>query len=150
MAPMIEDHNGANGQSHTSKSVPQLYTKVNQEQLQKDAEKYLANYGTKFEKPVFTGSQGLYVYTADGRAVLDWTSGQMSCLIGHGHPEIGKTTQLICPGPDFYSRDYSQTRSQPGPSVFRHGLASRHQPCEEIDLGPTSRTRQSFFFEHGR
>lgn len=37
------------------------------------------------------GSKGLYVYTASGRRVLDWTSGQMSCLIGHGNPEIVET-----------------------------------------------------------
>lgn len=37
------------------------------------------------------GSKGLYVYTASGRKILDWTSGQMSCLIGHGNPEIVET-----------------------------------------------------------
>jgi 4-aminobutyrate aminotransferase-like enzyme len=51
----------------------------------------LINYGTKFEKDIIVGAKGLYVYTASGHKVLDWTSGQMSCLIGHGHPEIVKT-----------------------------------------------------------
>lgn len=37
------------------------------------------------------GSRGLYIYTASGHKVLDWTSGQMSCLIGHGNPEIVDT-----------------------------------------------------------
>jgi 4-aminobutyrate aminotransferase-like enzyme len=31
------------------------------------------------------------VYTADGHKILDFTSGQMSCLLGHGHPEIVET-----------------------------------------------------------
>lgn len=48
-------------------------------------------YGTKFESDIMVGSKGLYIYTASGHKVLDWTSGQMSCLIGHGNPEIVET-----------------------------------------------------------
>jgi 2,2-dialkylglycine decarboxylase (pyruvate) len=33
-------------------------------------------------------AQGSFVYDADGRAILDFTSGQMSSLLGHGHPEV--------------------------------------------------------------
>jgi len=29
-----------------------------------------------------------FVYDASGRAVLDFTSGQMSAILGHGHPVI--------------------------------------------------------------
>ena len=69
---------------------PLLYEGANQADLQCIANKCLANYGSKFEQDIFTGSRGLYVYTASGHRVLDWTSGQMSCLIGHGHPEVVK------------------------------------------------------------
>lgn len=69
---------------------PTLYQGLNQAELQQKTEKYLLNYGTKFNKDVICGSRGLYVYTASGHKVLDWTSGQMSCLLGHGHPEIVK------------------------------------------------------------
>src|SRR5690349_19879127 len=31
---------------------------------------------------------GAFVYDADGRAVLDFTSGQMSAILGHAHPVI--------------------------------------------------------------
>ena len=31
---------------------------------------------------------GSYVYDAAGRAVLDFTSGQMSAILGHSHPEV--------------------------------------------------------------
>ncbi|KAF3058589.1 2,2-dialkylglycine decarboxylase [Daldinia childiae] len=71
--------------------VPRLYRNEDQEVLQKKASQYLFNYGTKFMKDVICGAKGLYVYTAAGHKVLDWTSGQMSCLLGHGHPEIVKT-----------------------------------------------------------
>ncbi|KAI5464805.1 aminotransferase, class III [Mariannaea sp. PMI_226] len=67
-----------------------LYNGINQEEYYKKSEKYLLYYGTKFHKDVITGARGLYVYTASGHKVLDWTSGQMSCLLGHGNDEIVK------------------------------------------------------------
>ncbi|CAG7977244.1 unnamed protein product [Penicillium olsonii] len=70
---------------------PTLYNDVNQDELQTKSSKYLLNYGTKFNKDVICASRGLFVYTASGHKVLDFTSGQMSCLLGHGHPEIVKT-----------------------------------------------------------
>jgi 4-aminobutyrate aminotransferase-like enzyme len=70
--------------------VSSLYGSVSQEELAAKASKYLLNYGITFEKEVIVESNGLYVYTASGRRILDWTSGQMSCLLGHGHPEIVK------------------------------------------------------------
>lgn len=36
-------------------------------------------------------AEGSFVYDADGRAILDFTSGQMSSLLGHGHAEIAAT-----------------------------------------------------------
>ena len=98
MAPMIEDNilQPTQASAPTTKSVntsdkPDLYTDVDEEDLTTTAKATLANYGIKFEKDIIVGSKGLYVYTASGHKVLDWTSGQMSCLIGHGHPEIVKT-----------------------------------------------------------
>ena len=70
--------------------TPTLYAHVDEQELLAKAEKHLINYGSKFEPNVITGSHGLYFYTASGHKVLDWTSGQMSCLLGHGHPEIVK------------------------------------------------------------
>ena len=86
MAPMIEDH-----PTDKSTETPNLYCNVNESELRAAADACLANYGTEFEHDIMTGSRGLYVYTASGHKVLDWTSGQMSCLIGHGHPEIVST-----------------------------------------------------------
>ncbi|KIX99518.1 uncharacterized protein Z520_05094 [Fonsecaea multimorphosa CBS 102226] len=94
MAPMIDD--GVQSPSSSpvlAKSGDQtnIYTDVKEDELQETAKACLANYGTKFEKDIITGSKGLYVYTANGHRVMDWTSGQMSCLVGHGHPEIVST-----------------------------------------------------------
>lgn len=68
--------------------VPTLYHGVDEQALQQSAKEYLANYGIPLHKDIITGSKDLYVYNSTGHRVLDWTSGQMSCLIGHGHPEI--------------------------------------------------------------
>ncbi|KAI1336686.1 pyridoxal phosphate-dependent transferase [Xylariaceae sp. FL0016] len=81
---------GAQASSKTD-SPPDLYQNVDEDDLRKKTSQYLFNFGTKFQKDVICGSKGLYVYTASGHKVLDWTSGQMSCLLGHGHPEIVKT-----------------------------------------------------------
>lgn len=52
------------------------------------ARRHLIRYGGTFEPLIIERAQGSFVYDADGRAILDFTSGQMSALLGHGHPEI--------------------------------------------------------------
>lgn len=52
------------------------------------ARQHLIRYGGHFESLIIERAQGSYVYDADNRAILDFTSGQMSSLLGHGHPEI--------------------------------------------------------------
>ncbi|KAF2496179.1 dialkylglycine decarboxylase [Lophium mytilinum] len=67
-----------------------LYTNIDQSKLQADATSSLLTYGSEFHKDIITHARGVYIYTAIGHRMLDWTSGQMSCLIGHGNPEIVK------------------------------------------------------------
>ncbi|EJN02115.1 aspartate aminotransferase family protein [Phyllobacterium sp. YR531] len=54
------------------------------------ARKHLIRYGGVFEPLIIDRAQGSFVYDADGRAILDFTSGQMSAILGHGHPEISE------------------------------------------------------------
>jgi 2,2-dialkylglycine decarboxylase (pyruvate) len=53
-----------------------------------NARRHLIRYGGRFEPMIIERAQGSFVHDADGRAILDFTSGQMSALLGHGHPEI--------------------------------------------------------------
>jgi 2,2-dialkylglycine decarboxylase (pyruvate) len=53
-----------------------------------NARRHLIRYGGTFEPMIIERAQGSFVYDADGRAILDFTSGQMSSLLGHGHPEV--------------------------------------------------------------
>ncbi len=55
------------------------------------ARKHLLRYGGSFEPLIIERAQGSYVYDADGRAILDFTSGQMSAILGHSHPKIVAT-----------------------------------------------------------
>ena len=57
-------------------------------ELKSKADKHLLYHGSAPHPDVIAACEGLYLYTASGRKILDWTSGQMSCLLGHGHPEI--------------------------------------------------------------
>lgn len=53
-----------------------------------NANKHLIRYGAPFEPVIIERAKGSFVYDADGRSILDFTSGQMSAVLGHSHPEI--------------------------------------------------------------
>lgn len=55
------------------------------------AERHLIRYGGTFEPAIIERASGCFVYDADSRAILDFTSGQMSALLGHAHPRIVST-----------------------------------------------------------
>lgn len=51
----------------------------------------LIRYGGQFSPEVIVRASGSWVHTADGRKLLDFTSGQMSAILGHSHPDIVAT-----------------------------------------------------------
>jgi 2,2-dialkylglycine decarboxylase (pyruvate) len=58
-----------------------------------DAERHLIRYagpGT-FTPEIIASAGGSFLHTEDGRRILDFTSGQMSAILGHSHPEIVAT-----------------------------------------------------------
>ena len=52
------------------------------------ADKYLMGTGVPYSPVVVTKAKGTRLYDAGGRSILDFTSGQMSSLLGHSHPEV--------------------------------------------------------------
>ncbi|MET8140332.1 aspartate aminotransferase family protein [Sphaerisporangium sp. NPDC005288] len=56
-----------------------------------DADRLLVRYGGGFTPRVIERAAGAYVYDRQGRAILDFTSGQMSAILGHAHPDIVAT-----------------------------------------------------------
>lgn len=49
--------------------------------------------GVPFSPCVIVKAQGTKLYDTDGREILDFTSGQMSSLLGHSHPEVVEVAQ---------------------------------------------------------
>ncbi len=52
------------------------------------AQRHMLSYGGDFVPFVPARAEGSFLYDAAGRRVLDFTSGQMSAILGHSHPEI--------------------------------------------------------------
>lgn len=56
-----------------------------------NAERHLVRYGPRFTPRLITRASGAHVFDSDGNAILDFTSGQMSAVLGHSHPDIVRT-----------------------------------------------------------
>ena len=52
---------------------------------------HVFRYGGEFADLVIEHASGACIRDRDGREILDFTSGQMSAILGHGHPEICAT-----------------------------------------------------------
>ncbi|KAI1109201.1 pyridoxal phosphate-dependent transferase [Nemania sp. NC0429] len=52
------------------------------------ADKHLMSTGVPYSPAIITKALGTKLFDQNGRAILDFTSGQMSSLLGHSHPEI--------------------------------------------------------------
>ncbi len=57
------------------------------------ARRHMLRYGGDFVPFVPARAEGSFLYDAAGRRVLDFTSGQMSAILGHSHPEIVATVR---------------------------------------------------------
>ncbi|HKM63938.1 MAG TPA: aspartate aminotransferase family protein [Acidisphaera sp.] len=57
------------------------------------ARRHVLRYGGDFVPFVPERAEGAFLYDAAGKRVLDFTSGQMSAILGHAHPEIVATVR---------------------------------------------------------
>ncbi|QKX59407.1 uncharacterized protein TRUGW13939_06541 [Talaromyces rugulosus] len=57
------------------------------------ANKHLIGTGVPFSPVIITKAKGTKLYDANNNQILDFTSGQMSSLLGHSHPEIVQVVQ---------------------------------------------------------
>ena len=55
--------------------------------------RHIFRYTAEFSDTVIAGADGAVVRDRDGREILDFTSGQMSAILGHAHPEIVATVR---------------------------------------------------------
>ncbi|MDA2892052.1 aspartate aminotransferase family protein [Mycolicibacterium sp. BiH015] len=74
------------------------------EQFWQVAERHLVRYGAAFVPRIIARAKGSYVYDTDGTPILDFTSGQMSAVLGHGHPDVVATvSQAVASLDHLYS-----------------------------------------------
>jgi 2,2-dialkylglycine decarboxylase (pyruvate) len=61
----------------------------------RSADRHLVRYSGAggFTREIIESASGSFLTTADGRRILDFTSGQMSSILGHSHPEIVATVR---------------------------------------------------------
>lgn len=50
--------------------------------------RHLVRYSPGFSPRIIERAAGSYVYDRDGTPILDFTSGQMSAVLGHSHPDV--------------------------------------------------------------
>lgn len=64
---------------------------MSSERFWRDAEAHLVRYGATFVPRIIKRAKGSYVYDQFDEPILDFTSGQMSAVLGHSHPDIVAT-----------------------------------------------------------
>jgi 2,2-dialkylglycine decarboxylase (pyruvate) len=74
------------------------------------ARAHLVRYGGAFAPIIAERAKGNYFSDADGRQILDFTSGQMSAILGHSHPEI---VEAACHSIAELDHLYSSVLSRP-------------------------------------
>ena len=61
-----------------------------------DFRAHLIRYGGDAYPEIVEKAQGCYVYDANGKKILDFTSGQMCATVGHNHPNIVAAIRKSC------------------------------------------------------
>ncbi len=96
-----------------------------------DADRHVLRYGTKFVPEIIERAAGSFVYTESGRKILDFTSGQMSAILGHSHPAIIATVQKQVASLDHL---YSGMLSRPVVDLSRRLADSLPDPLNKVLL----------------
>lgn len=101
------------------------------EQFWQDAERHVVRYGSAFVPRIIKRAKGSYVYDERGTAILDFTSGQMSSILGHSHPDIVETVTTAVETLDHL---YSGMLSVPVVQLARRLTATLPDPLSKVLL----------------
>ena len=115
-----------------------MYEDTDNSAVYKDAQDNCIPIGSDWLPGIVTKTEGVYFWTASGQKVMDWTSGQMSCLLGHGHPDIVETVRAHAAGLDHL---YSGMISSPVTKLARSltdALPSGLDKCIFLSTGGES------------
>jgi 2,2-dialkylglycine decarboxylase (pyruvate) len=97
------------------------------------ADRHLVRYSGAgaFTREIIESAAGSFLTTVDGRRILDFTSGQMSAILGHSHPEIVATVRERIGTLDHL---YSGMLSRPVVELAERLAASLPDPLEKVLL----------------
>ncbi|MET3803350.1 2,2-dialkylglycine decarboxylase (pyruvate) [Nakamurella sp. UYEF19] len=101
------------------------------EQFWADADRHLIRYGATFTPEIIERAAGSFLWTESGRKILDFTSGQMSAILGHSHPEIVATVRKSIGTLDHL---FSGMLSRPVVDLARRVADSLPDPLEKVLL----------------
>jgi 2,2-dialkylglycine decarboxylase (pyruvate) len=96
-----------------------------------DADRHLIRYGGSFAPAVIERASGSFVYDQDGRQILDFTSGQMSAILGHSHPAMVETVRHYIGTLDHL---FSGMLSRPVVDLARKIAQSLSEPLQKVLL----------------
>ena len=96
-----------------------------------DADRHVLRYTSSFSPVIVERAEGSVLHLADGREVLDFTSGQMSAILGHSHPAIAATVRDAT---ENLSHLFSGMLSRPVVELSRRLAESLPEPLERVLL----------------
>ncbi|MFK5690675.1 aspartate aminotransferase family protein [Ornithinimicrobium sp. LYQ92] len=96
-----------------------------------DVGAHLIRYGGGFSPRIIERAVGSHLYDHEGREILDFTSGQMSAVLGHSHPDIVRT---VTESVSTLAHLYSGMLSPPVVSLARRLADSLPAPLERMLL----------------
>ena len=96
-----------------------------------DADRHVVRYSPEFSPALVERAEGSVLHLSDGREVLDFTSGQMSAILGHSHPVIVETIREAAGTLDHL---FSGMLSRPVVELSRRLAESLPDPLEKVLL----------------
>jgi 2,2-dialkylglycine decarboxylase (pyruvate) len=96
-----------------------------------DAARHVVRYTPAFSPVIVERAAGTVLHTAEGRELLDFTSGQMSAILGHSHPAIVRTLREAAGTLDHL---FSGMLSRPVVELSRRLAESLPDPLEKVLL----------------
>ena len=97
----------------------------------READQHLVRYGARFTPRIIERAAGSYVYDDTGAPILDFTSGQMSAILGHSHPEVVAAAAASMSSLDHL---YSGMLSHPVVDLARELAGTLPAPLEKMLL----------------
>jgi 2,2-dialkylglycine decarboxylase (pyruvate) len=96
-----------------------------------DVDRHVVRYGATFTPEIIARAEGSWLETESGRRVLDFTSGQMSSILGHAHPDVVSTVRRAVGTLDHL---FSGMLSRPVVDLSRRIAETLPDPLEKVLL----------------